>query len=36
VVAGSIPSGVIAVGNPARVVRELADTDVADGLLATR
>ena len=36
VVTGSIPSGVIAVGNPARVVRELADTDVADGLLATR
>jgi maltose O-acetyltransferase len=36
VVTGSIPSGVIAVGNPARVVRELADTDVVDGLLATR
>ena len=35
VVTGSIPSGVIAVGNPARVVRELADTDVPDGLLAT-
>ena len=32
VVTSSIPSGVIAVGNPARVVRELADADVGERL----
>jgi maltose O-acetyltransferase len=35
VVSTSIPSGVIAVGNPARVVRELADTDLPSDLLTT-
>ena len=35
VVTSSIPSGVIAVGNPARVVRELTDADVSAGLLRT-
>jgi maltose O-acetyltransferase len=36
VVTGPIPAGVIAVGNPARVVRELVDTDLPAGLLTTR
>ena len=35
VVTTSIPSGVIAVGNPARVVRELTDTDIPADLLTT-
>jgi acetyltransferase-like isoleucine patch superfamily enzyme len=35
VVTSSIPSGVIAVGNPARVVRELSDADVSAGLERT-
>jgi acetyltransferase-like isoleucine patch superfamily enzyme len=34
VVTGTIPAGVIAAGNPARVVRELSDTDDRSGLLA--
>jgi acetyltransferase-like isoleucine patch superfamily enzyme len=35
VVTGSIPSGVIAVGNPARVVRELTTADVSARLVRT-
>jgi maltose O-acetyltransferase len=35
VVCGSIPEGVIAAGNPARVIREISDADVQAGLAAT-
>jgi maltose O-acetyltransferase len=35
IVTSSIPSGVIAVGNPARVVRELTDVEVSTGLRRT-
>jgi acetyltransferase-like isoleucine patch superfamily enzyme len=36
VVSGRIPAGVIAAGNPARVIRELSDTDDRRGLIGAR